>query len=515
MSNVAKTKKGTLRGINEDGLLVFRGIPFARPPVGELRFRPPREADSWEGVRDASAPGPIAPQIPNKVLESLFGRRDKPDEMSEDCLYLNVWTPALDDGRRPVMVWIHGGSFTTGAGSIPLFSGSALASRDVVVVTINYRLGALGFLYLSEFAEDSAGYCANFGLLDQVMALRWVREEIASFGGDPNNVTIFGESAGAASVAMLMASPAASGLFKRAIMQSGVAHNVLTLDDARENMKLFSEVLDERELTPSRLRAIPAQQILEAQRKIEEADAVKIREGHPFGLRFRPVVDGVFLPELPVQSLRRGAARDVATVIGTNADEARLFLLGFPEAQSAPDELAVTAVSYLISKEGDADQARSILCRYKEARENRGEPADTLNSFLAILTDHRFRVPADRLAEAQVSQRAPVFTYRFDWPSPWGNGILGACHALEIPFVFGTQKRLAALVGDGPDVNALAKEMADAWVAFARNGNPSTPSLQWPTFDAESRQTMVLDRECRVERLPHEVERRCWDGIIA
>lgn len=514
MNSVVSTNKGAVRGAEEDGLVVFRGVPFAQPPVGDLRFRAPKPLESWQGVREATAPGPVAPQIPNRLLQLVFGGPEQQAEMSEDCLYLNIWTPAIDDARRPVMVWIHGGSFLTGAGSIPLFSGHALAVRDVVVVTINYRLGALGFLYLPELTEETDAYCANFGLLDQVAALRWVREEIASFGGDPDNVTIFGESAGAASVAMLMASPVAAGLFKRAIMQSGVAHNVLTLEDARENEALFAKTLGEPGIAASRLRALPSGQILEAQRKIEEADAVKMREGHPFGFRFRPAVDGRFLPELPVEALRRGSAKNVPVIIGTNADEARLFLLGLPEAEKASDDLALTAIGYLISKEGDVDQARRILCEYKEARTARGEPADTLASFLAILTNHRFRVPADRLAEAQVAYLRSVFTYRFDWPSPWGNGVLGACHALEIPFVFGTHQRVAGLAGKGPEADALAKKMGDAWVAFARNGDPSTPTLEWPAFDVKSRRTLLLDRECRVEQLPGEVERRCWDGII-
>jgi para-nitrobenzyl esterase len=514
MNNVVRTSNGAVKGVHEENLAIFRGIPFARPPVGDLRFRAPQPPKPWEGARDATSFGPTAMQVPIQALEALFGQRRERAEMSEDCLYLNVWTPAADDARRPVMVWIHGGAFTTGSGSIPLFSGRALASRDIVVVTINYRLGALGFLYVPDLAEAAGDYCTNFGLLDQVTALEWVRDEIAAFGGDRDNVTIFGESAGAASVAMLMASPVAAGLFKRAIMQSGVAHNVLTIDDAKTNTALFAGALGGGKLTPSRLRSLPPEDMLHAQQKIEEADREKMREGHPFGLRFRPVVDGLFLPELPVEALRRGSAKNVPVLIGTNADESKLFLAGLPEMSTVSDDLAARAVGYLISKEGDVERGRAILRAYRDARAARGEAADTVASFLAALTDHRFRVPADRLAEAQAAHLSQVFAYRFDWPSPWGNGVLGACHALEIPFVFGTQRRVPGLVGEGPDVDALATKMGDAWAAFARSGDPSTDALKWPPFDAQRRSTMVLDRECRVEQLPHEAERRCWDGII-
>ncbi len=223
--------------------MVFRGIPFAQPPVGDLRFRAPLPSQAWDGVREATHAGPMAMQIPLEALDNLFGRPREPRQLDEDCLYLNVWTPGLDGARRPVMVWIHGGGFTSGGGSEPVYSGAALASRDVVVVTINYRLGALGFLYAPDLADESDSTCANFGILDQIAALEWVRDEIAAFGGDPDNVTIFGESAGGMSVGTLMGSPMAAGLFQKAILQSGAAHNALTVDEASINAAAFAKAL--------------------------------------------------------------------------------------------------------------------------------------------------------------------------------------------------------------------------------------------------------------------------------
>jgi para-nitrobenzyl esterase len=515
MDTIVGTSKGKLRGTSEEGLSVFRGIPFARPPVGDLRFRAPQPIEPWEGVRDAASFGPTAMQVPNAVLESLFGRQRERPPVDEDCLYLNVWTPAADGAQRPVMVWIHGGGFTMGAGSEPLYHGAALASRDVVVVTINYRLGALGFLYVPDFARADGEFCTNFGMLDQVAALEWVHDEIAAFGGDPNNVTIFGESAGGMSVAMLMASPRAAGLFHRAILESGAAHNVATVSQAKASAATFAQTLGVKELAPDRLRSLPAGEFLDAQTRVEASDRDRMRDGRPFGLRFRPVVDGQFLCETPIDAIRRGCSKDVSVLIGTTAEEAKLFMAMWPGVANISDDDAARRIGYLISGDGDTERGRAILHAYRDARGSQGEAIETFELSLAAHTDHMFRVPADRLAEAQAAHLRQVFAYRFDWRSPIAKGVLGACHAIELPFVFGTHRLARAFTGEGPDVDALAKKAGDAWVAFARTGNPSTDALRWPPFDAERRATMILDRECRVEELPREAERRCWDGIIA
>lgn len=516
MGMIVETSKGKVEGTERGDVCVFRGVPFARPPVGDLRFRAPRPLDSWSGVRDTTSVGPRAMQVPNRAFEALFGRPPKQPPIDEDCLNLNVWTPGLEGGPRPVMVWIHGGGFTIGAGSEPLYNGRFLASRgDVVVVTINYRLGAFGFLYMPDFADRDGEPCTNFGMLDQVAALEWVRDEIAAFGGDPGNVTLFGESAGAMSIGALMASPRASGLFRRAILQSGAAHNALSIDQAQANTAGLAEALGLEELTAARLRTIPAEDILRAQSSLEASDREKTREGQAMGLRFQPVFDGYFLREKPIDAIRAGLSKDVSLLIGTMAEEWKLFAAMSPGLAKISEDEAARWIGWLVSSDGDAGRGRAMLQAYRDARKAGGETTETFELFAAVQTDYMFRIPADRLAEAQAAHLPQVFAYRFDWRSPIADGALGACHALDLPFVFGTHRLVPAFVGEGPDADALATTVGDAWVAFARTGNPSTDALHWPAFDAESRNTMILDRECRVQERPREAERRCWDGIIA
>jgi para-nitrobenzyl esterase len=514
MGMIVETSKGKLEGTRKDEACVFRGIPFARPPVGDLRFRAPRPIDSWSGVRDAKSVGPRSMQVPNKIFERILGRPPKEPPLDEDCLYLNVWTPGTD-GRRPVMVWIHGGGFTIGAGSEPLYNGMGLASRgDVVVVTVNYRLGALGFLYMPDFADAEGEACANFGMLDQVAALEWVRDEIAAFGGDQDNVTIFGESAGGMAVGVLLASPRAAGLFRRAILQSGSAHNALSIDQAQANTAAFGKALGMEELTAARLRSIPAEDILRAQSSMEASDRERMQEGPGAGLRFQPVIDGHFLPERPIDAIRAGSSKGVSTLIGTTAEEWRLFAAGWPDRLKISEDEAARRIGRLISADGDAERGRAMLQTYRDARKERGEATEPFEILIAAYTDHMARVPADRVAEAQAAYQRQVFAYRLDWRSPIANGALGACHALDLPFVFGTHRLVPAFAGEGPEADALATTIGDAWLAFARSGDPSTDALHWPAFDVERRSTMILDRECRVEELPQEAERRCWDGII-
>ncbi len=288
---IASTSKGRLRGAREGDNLVFRGIPYASPPVGELRFRAPREAPWWQGVRQATEFGPRAMQVTNKALEALLGSPEGQPPMAEDCLYLNVRTPALDGARRPVMVWIHGGGFAVGAGSDPLYHGGALVDRGVVLVTINYRLGPYGFLCVPDFASTSEEPFTNFGLLDQIAALRWVRSEIAAFGGDPENVTVFGESAGAMSIGTLLASPLAAGLFDKAILQSGAAHQVLTKEVAAENATAFAEALGGSSPDVS-LRMRPVGDLMEAQAKLAASGGWASRRSAGLELFYRSVIDG-------------------------------------------------------------------------------------------------------------------------------------------------------------------------------------------------------------------------------
>ncbi|MGD0115461.1 MAG: carboxylesterase/lipase family protein [Dehalococcoidia bacterium] len=513
MTAVVTTTKGRLQGVREGDNLVFKGIPYASPPVGELRFRAPQEASSWQGVRQASEFGPRAMQVASEALEALLGNPEGQPRMDEDCLYLNVRTPALDGVRRPVMVWLHGGGFAIGAGSDPLYQGSALVDRGVVLVTINYRLGPFGYLYAPDFASSPEDSCGNFGLLDQIAALRWVRSEIAAFGGDPENVTVFGESAGAMSIGALLASPPAAGLFDKAILQSGAAHQVLTEDVAIANAAAFGEALGRSALDAS-LRSRPAAELMTAQAKLAASGGWASGRSAGLELFYRPVIGGRALPGPPIEAIRGGCCGNVPILIGTTLDEYRLFGAMSPRLREISEDRLVKRVSQLVP-DGDIERAGSLVGVYRRERSARGENVSPYDLFCAIATDWLFRVPADRLAEAQSANNGRVFHYRLDWRSPYEDGALGACHAIDLPFVFGTQRLARRWVGRGEEVDALAARIGDAWVAFASGGDPSTASLPWPAFEAKERRTVVLGSECRVESCPHEAERRCWDGVIA
>lgn len=510
--SVVRTNYGELRGVQGEGCAAFLGIPFARPPVGELRFRAPQPPDPWSGVREATATAPTAPQVVNEELQALLP--SAPEEQDEDCLYLNVFTPAADGGKRPVMVWIHGGAFTQGSGSSPMYDGSRLARRgDVVVVTTNYRLGALGFLCL-EGDDGGEEPFTNFGMLDQIAALRWVRTEISTFGGDPENVTIFGESAGGMSVGALMASPLASGLFRRAIPQSGAGHNALSVDTARSVASRFARAIGAGTPTREALAGIEVSRILEVQAQLEAELMSAMEEGGPAEMRFQPVIDGHFLEQLPVEAVRRGASRGVSLLVGTTAEESRLFTAMNPAAASPGEAEVVRAFAARLADPKDEVTGREGLRHYRAAREGRGEGVTPMDLTVAIDTDYMFTIPAVRLAEAQAVSQPQVFMYRFDWRSPLLGGALGACHALELPFVFGTLELpgLANFTGGGSEALELSTAIMEAWAAFARSGDPSTPGLRWPAYDASTRATMILDSARRVEDRPHESERLCWEG---
>jgi para-nitrobenzyl esterase len=499
------TTKGAVRGVEENGIAVFRGIPFAAPPIGANRFRTPQPVEPWTGMRDASAFSATAPQI--RMPSGILPRQDEPTD--EDCLYLNVWTPGADAQKRPVMVWIHGGGFTGGSGSSAWYGGGNLARRgDVVVVTVNYRLGALGFLYEPSLGEAPA----NFGMLDQVAALQWVRDEIAAFGGDPANVTIFGESAGGMSVGCLMGSSLAGGLFHKAIPQSGAAHNALTPEQAAASADAFRDALEVRGLNAEALRELPVEKILEAQQKTQMSMGQRMKG---LAMPFQPVIDGNFLEQPAIEAIRGGSVKDVPTLIGTTSHEWKLFTAMAPDGGSDIDDASATRrIARLLDPENQ-QKAADILDVYRKSAEAAGEPTDGLSLFEAAMTDFGFRVPADRLAEAQAAQQPLTFSYRFDWPSPAMEGRLGACHAVEIPFVFGTTNTSKAFSGSGPEVEALSDTVMDAWLAFAKTGSPNTEALPWLPYDANARRTMLLDRNCAIAEEPREAERRAWDGVIS
>ena len=507
MGSIVETSYGTLAGFEHNGIHTFRGIPFAQPPVGALRFRAPRPPARWAGTREASQFAPAAPQNHSPLGPMLgfdIGSTD------EDCLYLNVWTPGCDGARRPVMVWIHGGAFVMGAGSQTLYNGETLARRgDVVVVTINYRLGMFGFLRLQEIYGDALPATGNEGLLDQVAALEWVRNEIASFGGDPNNVTVFGESAGSISVATLLGTPRARGLFQRAILQSGAANFV---SPRAQGARVADAVLRDLNLTgahPEKLLEVPTAQLLETQQRAYMSLQGKLR-----GLVFAPVADGDVLPRHPLEAIGDGAARDVTLLVGSNLDEMTLFGLMDPQARSLDEAGLLRRCERIIPVPDAAGHARRAVDTYRRVRRERSEGVTPSELWFAIDSDRAFRYPTMRLAELQQAHQPRTFAYLFTWPSPFMGGTLGACHALELPFVFGKldDPVLKNFVGNGPAARRLGEDIQEAWLAFAHSGNPAHAGLgDWPTYDAKRRTTMLLGAECTLEHAPREGERAFWE----
>jgi para-nitrobenzyl esterase len=495
-------------------VLQFRGIPYAKAE----RFRPPEPAAPWAGVRDASRFGPIAPQTVS-VMDQMLGLRDH--ALGEDCLTLDVCTPGVDDARRPVMVWIHGGGFVQGCSQLPHYDGAHLAALgDVVVVNVNYRLGALGFLHLDHLVPDLAGSGAN-GLRDQIAALEWVRDNVAAFGGDPGRVTLFGESAGAMSVAILMAADAATGLFHAAITQSGTADNLLDPEAAEF---VTAEVLRHLDLAPSPaavdvLRELPVDRLLEVQRRVVDGDVTPPGGGERLTawttgrprylqLPFQPVADGGLVPHSPVDAVRAGHAAGIPLIAGTNADEWRLFMM-----QDGYDDIDDERLRRRAARIVGPDAAAEVVDLYREAR-----PGDNGSlRWCALVTDHVFRMPAIRLAEAQLPH-APVHMYRFDHPSRAFGGLPGACHSIEIPFVFDNLHvpGVDVLLGGIDDgTRALGRRCATAWAAMARTGAPAHADLPWPAYDLTRRATCILHRSPEVQDDPEGELRRFWQSLPA
>lgn len=502
MAAAVETGLGKVEGFEQGGVRVFRGIPYARPPVGALRFRAPEAPEPWAGVRDATKYGPAAHQPP-LMLAALPGFDI--GVQSEDCLYLNVYAPAgaRRGDRKPVLVWIHGGAFVIGAGSQSIYDASKLVRRgDVVVVTINYRLGVFGFLDLGQ--PDLA--TPNAGLLDQIAALRWVRDHVEAFGGDPGNVTIFGESAGGMSVGSLLGCPEAQGLFHKAVPQSGSTQAVHDHESAASVTAAILSGLGLESPHVQKLREVPAETLVQVQQ------AVSMRlmlAGGAQLLPFQPVVDGRLLPRHPLDQIRDGLARDVRVLIGTTRDEWRLF--GFMDPQVR--QLDAGKIAERIAQRLPHADGAKIVAGYRAARPD----ADWASIWLAIETDRVFRIPAIRTAEAQLRHQPGVYSYLFTWESPGFGGLFGACHAIEIPFLFGCLDLPGAenFVGKGPDAERLVERTMDAWLAFARSGDPSHPGLgEWPRYDTEKRSTMELGPRCGVLADPAGAERALWDGVL-
>ena len=504
MAVTIETGLGKLAGREADGVRSFKGIPFAKPPLGEARFRPPATPEPWPGERDATQFGGSAPQSA-MMLAALPGMDVGPQ--SEDCLYLNVYAPAgaRAGDRKPVLFWIHGGGFVIGSGSQMVYDGSALVRRgDVVVVTINYRLGVLGFLDLGEQGEVAT---ANAGILDQIAALHWVQQHIAAFGGDPDNVTIFGESAGGMSVGTLLGSPAARGLFHKAVAQSGACHAVHA--DRESSSAVTAAVLSTLGLTTPnvrQLREVPVEKLLAAQQQVSMQ---MLAMGGKHLLPFQPIVDGDTIPRHPLDAVRDGSAAGVPLLIGTTRDEWNLFGFMDPELRQLDDAKIAARIQQRLPH---ADGAR-IAAGYRASRPD----ADWSAIWLAIETDRVFRIPAIRLAEAQAPHAPAVHAYWFTWKSPGFGGLLGSCHAIEIAFVFGALHLPGGeqFVGTGPAADQLAGRTMDAWLSFARTGAPGHAELPaWPSYAPPARATLELGPTCQLHEDPLSPERQLWDDLL-
>lgn len=487
---------GRLAGRRRRDVVLFAGIPYAAPATGARRFERPSPATPWAGVRDATAFGPMAWQGPGLLAGLALGS----GACDEDCLSLNVITPGTS-GRRPVLVWIHGGGFTAGSSATPWYDGTGFAlAGDVVVVTINYRLGALGFLHLDELSDRHAD-SGRLGLLDQIAALRWVRDNISAFGGDPDDVTVFGESAGAMSIGCLLAMPEASGLFRRAITQSGAAEAVATPDDAAAVTRALCDLVDAR--TVDDLLAVAPEALVAAQQQLAEHSRRQGTAGDSvFALPFRPVVDGTVLPD-PLAAIGAGSAADVDLISGTNADECTIFLLAVP---SDLDEARALRRAERWLPGGEA-----LYRSYAERRPG----ATPWELLAALMSDAVFRMPSLRLLDAHAGAAgAGVRThgYRFDWASPAFGGMLRAAHAVEIPFVWDNLAKggVTMLVGDDPP-KQLAAAMHEAWWRFAAGEDPGHDGTgPWPRHDAATHPTMVFDATSGVVDDPDAEDRLAW-----
>jgi para-nitrobenzyl esterase len=489
---VAETNFGKIRGIDNQGIKTFKGIPYGASTGGSNRFRPPADPAQWTGIRDALEYGHSAPQrdpaAPPPARGALGVAGQNLPAEGEDCLVLNVWTPGLNDGRkRPVMFWCHGGGFATGSGSSPDTDGTNLARRgNVVVVTINHRLNVLGFADLSEFGADFAG-SGDAGMLDIVHALQWVRANIAQFGGDANTVMIFGQSGGGRKVETLLAMPSAKGLFHRATIESGAALQVAGREVAIRNAERLLAKLDVSKSDIHELQKLPLDRIMTAYfAVVREARGVDQSVSG-----FAPVVDGKILPQHPFQPAASPVSSEIPVMIGCTRTEMTLFSANDAAAFRLDDTGMRSRVNDLLGA-----QAPAMIDLYR--RLNPGAtPSDI---YFLIASDYRYGAPTIKIAERRAALgKAPVYLYYFRWETPVQGGRLKSPHTMEIPFAFDNVKVSARLTGGGPEAMALADKLSDTWIAFARTGNPNNPKIpHWPAFTTKGHATMVIDNVSEV-----------------
>ena len=485
----ANTTYGPVLGRAKQGALLFAGLPYAAAPVGPLRFRAAQPHEGWSEPRQCLKFGPAAPQVASGGMTDSATVR-----WNEDCLTLNISTPAIDHGGRSVLVWIHGGAYRTGQSSIPWYNGTRFAvDQDIVVVSINYRLGALGFTDLSRFGPEYATSGAN-GILDQIVALEWVRDNIANFGGDPSKVTIAGESAGAYAVSTLLGCARADGLYRAAIPQSGGPFNTLTPAAGTQVADAFLAELGAE--TMMAVEAASVDDVLAAQ----VAVCADLESGAGLGNKlggtvsaFYPVVGNEVLPSSPLETLSAGHNAHIPMLTGSNRDETTLW--GYGKVDEAKLQRAVDSI------------ASSALLDVYKAQMPQASVQDLMT---AITSDFMFRLPAIRLAELRAAQGGKTWLYQFNWESREPTGRLKATHALEIPFMFNNlhQAGVAAFIGPGPKPQQVADLMHDIWSRFIRGED-----LSWSAYEPDQRSTMLFDEVSNVERDPNAALREVWDGI--
>ena len=498
---IAQTQHGPVRGFIDDRVSTFKGIRYGAD-TASTRFAPPNVPVQWEAPADALTFGPACPQATRGRLSLFDSWLPEPDPgMSEDCLFLNVWTPALDEGKRPVMVWLHGGGFTSGSGSSNVYDGVRLVNRgDIVVVSVNHRLNVFGYTHLDPYGEQFAG-SGNAGMLDLVSALNWVKDNIGGFGGDPDNVLIFGESGGGWKVTTLMAMDAAAGLFHRAVAQSGPA---LTLMEANTAAQQSAGLIAELGLEADKIDAI-----LQMSTEDISAAAQRMAAG---GLRVgsRPVIDGIYNSRHPFTPVAPSQSADVPLLIGSTQTEMSL-LIG--AGQPGLFELTWDTLPGALAQAIPGVRAEEVILGYRQLHPDIDPP----NLFFEAATDNSvFGRGSFTLADRKAEQAgAPVYQYYMTWRSPVEGGKWGATHALDLGFVFDNVAKSESMSGVGEQQQALADVMSEAWLAFARSGDPNHDGLpDWPEYDTVNRATMVFDNESRVVDNPRGRERAILDAAM-
>jgi para-nitrobenzyl esterase len=509
---IAETTYGKVRGLmGADGIRMFRGIPYGGNTAGKNRFMPPTRPAPWPGVRDAVDWGSKAPQLPGggaeftMLLDRANGMLGSP---GEECLVVNVWTPALRDGRRrPVMLRIHGGGFTSNTGNNRIYAGHSTARRgDVVYVTVNHRLGCLGFLNLADLAGPEYANSGNAGMLDLVAALEWVRDNIENFGGDPKNVMIFGESGGGMKTSTLLGMPRANGMFHRAGIESGPWLRAGSRDQATKLAELFLRRLGLDKSRIGELHALPVDRLLEGQLMATSTRLFPNDPPPPGG--FGPILDPEVIPQHMFDPVATPLSAAVPILIGTTRDEA-LLTLGNDDEYFRLDEAGLERrVQRLAGRESE-----KVLGTYRRMYPA-ASPAEYL---LRIQTDNGFWINSITQAERKVAQgKAPVYMFRFDYRTAGFAGKFGAVHGAEIPFVLDNTRNFPVMTHDLPEAHALAAKMNASWIAFARTGNPNVPELpEWPAYDTARRATMLFDRTCRIENDPDREARLMWASVRA